>query len=316
MAAWGDTDLSLDEDDLTQQLTLNWGFSDSSSMFIRYAEAFKPGGFSRGTSSFTVTSKGIYDAEEAESIEIGGRFGFADGKGQANVTLYSTDYKNRQVGEQVSDPTTGVTQLIFTNAADSSIEGFEADLRYVAENGFLFSVAAAYSKGEFDSYENAACFRAEQNLSLGNCTPPVPRPPPLPPLPGGGSMDLSGTEFDGVPNWTIFASAGYDFALGSTLRMNLDANLTTYDDFDRTRPFASQTPYEFRHQDGYTMINARVAIYPDDGQWEVSAFGRNLGDEQYWQTQPEQVGIFGNAIAVVSRPATYGVTFRYNFGGN
>ena len=303
LAAWGDTDLSIDENELTHQLTVNWAFSDSSSVFLRYAEAYKPGGFSRGSSSFIVNTKGIYDAEQADSIEIGGRFGFADGRGQANITLFSTDYEDRQVEQRFDDPVTGITFLIFQNAANSSINGFEGDLRYIAGNGLRFNLGASYAKGEYDLFDDAACFRAEQQMRLGGC------------MPGGGSIDLSGTEFDGVPNWTVVAGLGYDFALGSNLRMNLDANLTTYDDFDRTRPFASQTPYQFREQDGFTLINARAAIYPGNGRWEIAAYGRNLTDERYWHTQPSEVGIFGNATAVISRPATYGLTFRYNFGG-
>ena len=214
LAAWGDTDLSLDENDLTHQLTVNWAFSDSSSVFFRYAEAFKPGGFSRGSSSFIVSTKGIYDAEKADSIEVGGRFGFANGRGQANVTLFSTDYEERQVEQRFDDPVTGVTFLIFQNAANSSINGLEGDLRYVADSGLRFSLAASYAKGEYDLFDDAACFRAEQRMMLGGCRP------------GGGSIDLSGTEFDGIPNWTITVGLGYDFALGGNLRMNLDMTST------------------------------------------------------------------------------------------
>ena len=303
LAAWGDTELSLDEDDLTQQLSVNWAYSDTSSVFFRYAEAFKPGGFSRGSAVFILTSKGQYDAEKADSFEIGGRFGFADGKGQANITLFDTGYENRQVQAQFVDPLSNQNFFTFQNAADSSIKGFEADLRYLADNGFRFNLAASYAKGEFDSYTNAPCFRAEQQMMLSNCRP------------GGGTMDLSGSDFDGLPDWTINAGAGYEFSFGNSLRMDLSANLTTYDDFDRTRPFASQTPYDFREQSGFTVINARAALYPEDGNWEIAAYGRNLTDEQNWQTQPGEIQIFGNAIAIVSRPATYGLTFRYNFGG-
>ena len=304
LAAWGDTDLAIDDDDLTQQLSLNWAIGDSSSLFVRYVEAYKPGGFSRGSSSFIISTKGVYDAEKADSLEFGGRLEFAEGKGQANITLFTTDYDNRQVTEQFDDPVTGATFFIFQNAAASSIKGFEGELRYLAGNGLRFNLAASYAKGEFDSYSNAPCFRAEQRMMLGGC---VPR---------GGSMDLSGSEFDGVPNWTIFAGAGYEFSVGSSMRMDLSVNLTTFDDFDRTRPFASQTPYDFRSQSGYTLMNARAALYPENRNWEIAAYGRNLGDEKYWQTQPGEIGIFGNALANISRPATYGLTLRYNFGGN
>ena len=67
---------------------------------------------SRGSSSFIISTKGVYDAEKADSLEFGGRFGFAGGKGQVNVTLFTTDYDNRQVTEQFDDPVTGATFFI------------------------------------------------------------------------------------------------------------------------------------------------------------------------------------------------------------
>ena len=299
IADWGDTDLALDEDDITQQIAVNWAYSDTSSAFIRYAEAFKPGGFSRGSSSFTVSTKGQYEAEVADSLEIGGRFGFADGRGRANLTLYTTNYENRQVQSQFDDPITGANVFLFINAADSSIDGFEADLTYLTEAGVTFKLGGNYVLGKFDTFDGASCTNAE---TQGGFCPT-------------GVMDLSGTQFNGQPNWSITGSASYDIALSDNLNLSLSGDFTTYDDFDNTRPFIDQiTGYEYQEQDGYTLLNVRAGIEPADGKWELALYGRNVTDELYWQTQPEAIGIFGTAQATVSRPATYGLSFRYNLG--
>ncbi len=296
---WGDTDLDLDENEITQQFSINWQFSENANVFIRYAEAFKPGGFSRGSSSFLVNTKGQYEAEEADSIEIGGHLRFAEGRGSANLTLFTTDYTNRQVNSQFDDPVTGATNFIFINAADSTIEGLEATASYIATNGLRMNLGVSYAKGKFDKFENAACFRGE--VQLGLCP--------------NGVMDLSDTDFDGQPDWNVVGGVGYEFGISDGLRMDVSADFSVYDDYDRTRTFSSQTPYDYRGQDGYTLINARLAIFPENRSWEVALWGRNLLDELYWQTQPGEVGIFGTAIANISRPLTYGATIRYNFGG-
>ena len=295
---WGDTDLDLDEDEVTQQVSVNWRFSDNANVFVRYAEAFKPGGFSRGSSSFLVNTKGVYQAEKADSIEIGGYLRFADGRGQANLTFFTTDYTNRQVNSQFDDPVTGATNFIFINAADSTIEGFEAAVSYITGVGLRMNLGMNYAKGEFDSFENAACFRAE--IRLGFCQ--------------GGVIDLSGTDFDGQPDWNLAGGLGYEFSVSGNLRMDISTDFSVYDDYDRARRNSSQLPYDYRSQDGYTLINARVALFPENRSWEVAVWGKNLADELYWQTQPGEVGIFGTAFANISRPATYGATFRYNFG--
>ncbi len=295
---WGGTGLELDEDDITQQISVNWRLNDDVNLFVRYAEAFKPGGFSRGSSSFLVNTKGQYEAEEADSIEIGGRLSFAEGRGQASATFFTTSYTNRQVNSQFDDPVTGATYFIFVNAADSTIEGFEAAVAYITTVGLRMSLGMSYAKGQFDEYENAACFRAE--IRQGLCP--------------NRSMDLSNTDFDGQPEWNLVGAIGYEFGLTDGLMADISADFSMYDDYDRSRRYSSELPYDYREQDGYTLINARLAVFPDSRAWEVAVWGRNLADELYWQTQPGEVGIFGTAVANISRPMTYGATFRYNFG--
>ena len=299
IAAWGDTDLSLAEDDITYQFALTWSYSDDSSLFIRYAEAFKPGGFSRGPSSFIVASKGQYDAEKADSLEAGGHFGFASGRGRANVTAFTVDYQDRQVQTQIIDPVTGSQFFLFNNATSSSIKGFEADVKYITESGVDLALGMNYTDGEYDSFTGAACFNIETRNGL--CP--------------NGTMDLSGTDFDGLPKWSISGGAGYEFSISRGLNLKLRADFTMYDDFENTRPFAGQTPgNEYREQDGYTLVNLRAAIAPENGKWEVAVYGRNVTDELYWQTQPGQIGTFGTAEATVSRPDSWGLSFRYNIG--
>ena len=300
LAAWGgDTSLKRTDRDFTPDIALRWNFSDAGSLFARYVEGFKAGGFSRGSSSFIVSTKGAYDPEQARSVELGGRFSFLDDRLRWNLVAYRTKYKNQQVAAGFIDPVSGASFFIFINAAESTIQGLETDLTFAAENGFFAKWSLALNDTKYDSFANAECLHSER--LAGDCDP------------NGRTIDLSGTEFDGLPDWTMSVSLGYDFDLGRDLGMLLSVDGAIYDDWDNTRP-SQRTFQEHREQDGFSVWNLRAALYSKDRRWEVAAWGRNVTDKLYWLRQPGGVGIFGTADANASRPATYGLSVRYNLG--
>ena len=293
----GNTDLILAENDVNHQLSLNYTYSDSATYFVRYVDGFKPGGFSRGNSSFITVNKGQYSAEEASSIEVGARLNFLDDSLRINTVFYFTDYENQQVAAQIVDPVTLAVSQIFVNAAESTVRGFEADLAYANDNGLRFFLNGALTLGEFDSYTNAACFNIE--AATGACDAST------------NSLDLSGTDFDGQPDWTMSVGLSQDINLSDTILLKLGADLSIFDDFDDTRPTTAR--FDYRSQDGFSVLNLRAAITDTEGVWEAAVYGRNVTDELYWFNQPQQPGPFGTANAPISRPANYGVQLRYNF---
>ena len=302
LAAWGgDTSLERTDRDFTPDIALRWNFSDAGSLFARYVEGFKAGGFSRGSSSFVVSTKGTYDPEQARSVELGGRFSFLDDRLRWNLVAYRTKYRNQQVNSAFVEPVSGATFFIYINAAESTIQGLETDLSFTAENGFFAKGSLALNNTKYDSFVNAECFHSER--LAGDCGP------------NGRTIDLSGTKFDGLPDWTLSVSLGYDWDLGRGLGLLLSLDGAIYDDWDNTRP-SQRTFQEHREQDGFSVWNLRTALYSKNRRWEVAAWGRNLTDELYWLRQPEGVGVFGTANANVSRPATYGLSIRYNLGGS
>lgn len=301
LAAWGgDTSLERTDRDFTPDIALRWNFSDAGSLFARYVEGFKAGGFSRGGSSFIVATKGAYDPEQARSVELGSRFSFMDDRLRWNLVAYRTKYKNQQVNSAFVEPRSGATFFIFINAAESSIQGLETDLSFVAGNGFFAKGSLAVIDAEYDSFPNAQCLHSER--LAGDCAP-------------NGTIDLGGSKFDGLPNWTLSLSAGYDFNLGRNLGLLLSVDGALYDEWDVTRP-SQRTFQDHREQDGFSIWNLRAALYSQNRRWEVAAWGRNVTDQLYWLRQPEGVGVFGTAQANASRPATYGLSVRYNLGGS
>lgn len=325
--------LEIDDDNLDHQFSLRWRPTDEMSAFVRYVTGYKAGGFSRGSSSYIVSTHGIYDAEKAQSVEIGGKWTLLEDRLRINATLFNTNYDDRQVNSAFADPETGATFFIFVNAAESTIRGLEADASYISDNGLTFRFAAATLDALYDSFENGQCTAretAEMNRAI-MAAGFVSQLPGRPPGPDGrnpgiigiegptgckvialgpsGVKNLSGTEFDGQPNWSMNFSLGRDFTAGNLL-VRLNADYALYADFDETRPDSN---FDWRTQEGFGVLNLRGSIGSPEGTWDLALYGRNVTDELYWLNQPGDINIFGTASAQVSRPATYGLTYRYNF---
>ena len=297
LAAWGDTSLYRKDDDVSPDIALRWNFGDTDAAFLRYVEGFKAGGFSRATSALSTVAKGAYDPETAKSVELGIRMAFFDRQLRWNGVLYNTEYKNQQVRSTFVDEVTLSPQFIFINAAEATIRGFETDISYSASNGFFANWAMAYNDTGYDSFTNSQCFTSER--ADGDCQN------------GGTTLDLSGREFDGLPDWTMNIGLGYDFTYGNDLGLRLTVDGVIFDDWDNTRP-SQRSFQEHREQDSFSVWNARAELYRES--WSIALYGRNITDELYWMKQPDGIGVFGVASANVSRPATFGLTLRYNFG--
>ena len=321
-AMGGNTDLELDDSDQDYQLSISYDINDEVTGFARYVTGFKAGGFSRGGSSYRVSTKGAYDSEKATSFEFGARFDYE--RLRANITFYRTEYEDRQVEagfiDVVTDPATGVStetrSLIFVNAAESTVQGFEADLTYVASFGTRLQLGLAYLDSEWDSYENAGCLPREAgNRLLG--LPTFPGGPPGTPAPSSPdcvaqSIDLSGTEFDGVPDWNLVVGLSHDFQLGDSLILGFGVDASVFDDYDDTRGQSDQFAYDYRTQSGFALVNVRAVLSNPDAGWQIAAYGRNITDEEYWLVQPVGENPFGTTTASYARPASYGVQLRYD----
>ncbi len=321
-AMGGNTDLEFEDDNVDYQLNVLYQFNDEITGFARYVTGYKAGGFSRGGSSFRVSTKGAYDSEEAASFEVGARFDY--GNWRANATVYHTSYDDRQVEagfvDNITDPVTGVTtstrSLIFINAAEATVQGFEADLTYLASFGTTFNAGMAYIDSEYDNYDNAGCLSIEAGNPL-LALPTFPGGPPGTPLPASPdcvnqNIDLSGTSFDGVPEWNIVLGISHTFAITDGMSLDVGVDASIFDDFEDERGQPAEFSRPFREQDGFTLLNARIALVSNEGTWEIAAYGRNMLDEAYWTNQPVGENPFGTTTASYSRPESYGLQLRYN----
>ena len=199
---------------------------------------------------------------------------------------------------------------------------------YLAENGFTLGYAVAYTDASFDQFDSAPCTNNE-TVDLNAALVASGLPLSSPGIVGitgatgcralnasatgafpSGAKDLSDSDFDGQPNWSMTFALGYGFNVSNNYMVMLNGDYAWFSEFDETRPLSN---VDFRSQDSFGLLNLRASLAPIDGSWEVALYARNVTDEEYWLSQPGDVSFFGGASAQYNRTASYGATLRYNF---
>ena len=224
-----------------------------------------------------------YDEEEVISYEVGFKSRFNQNRTQLNASAFYYDYEDLQVGKVVQ------LNAIIENAAEATIYGAEAELDTLLTDQFRLSAGISILETEYDSF-------ITEDIDL----------------PGAPEVSLAGNELPRAPGFTSSVSAQYDLPLGSL------GELETWFNWQHT---GNQffTPFNRGNfeQDSYHLINARVTWKPN-GNWEVSVYGNNLGDKEYF-TNGFQSGVPTPGVDrvvpqfFVGAPRTCGIRVRYLF---
>jgi len=130
----------------------------------------------------------------------------------------------------------------------------------------------------------------------------------------GPPLDLSNFRItDRQPDWTVNASVGHTFSLASGGQFT--ALLGVYSqgeyEWEPNTLLGDTTPC---FQDSYSRFRTRGTYIPAAGNWEVSVFGENIGDERYFTFC--EGGRSGVNIAQYGRPDWWGMEFVARFGEN
>ena len=242
-----------------------------------YRQGYKSGGF-QSLPGNAVLAANVYEPEQVKSYEIGAKTQFLDNRLRVNIALFDTRIDDQQI---LRIPSAGLS--IIDNAGKTRTKGMDVAVSAVLSEYFRVDWAATFQKARFDEY-------------LTNCA---------------GSPPVCATNFAGnrqlrSPDFQTSVTAEAMIPLGSsgelTLRGEYSYQSKVY--FDAAN---ISTPGAF--QPGYGIFNARITYTPPTGNWDVSIFGKNLTDKEYFRnialSGPSGVGTPGD-------PLTYGLTFNWH----
>lgn len=276
-----DTDLS----EVTGRVGLEYDLTQDAMFYASIARGVKSGGFT----TYNATSATPFKPEIVIAYEAGIKSDLFDGRLRANGAVFFYDYENQQVQGLEYDRETGRLGKI-TNVPKSEIYGGEIELVWMPIDGLTISQNFGYKKGKYTEYfaiDGAATDAAN----------PVDGPWDI-----IITNDRSGEPLQ-FPKFNYGGSVAYDWDMGGWA-MRAETNYNQRDDI-YSAASASVLP-------GYWLWNANLSMGPQDANWRVGLWARNLFNTYYEETRN---GFNGSARPTTSpgQGRTVGVRLMMDF---
>lgn len=259
----------------TPSVTLEYEATENIFLFAGYSEGFKSGGYNLGN------LQPSFDPEEIEQYEIGVRSDWLGGSLRANITGFYYDYTDLQVSK-VNGPV-----ITIENAASARLYGADIELFAQLSDQLRVDVTAGLLHTEFKDYSSFD---------------------PARPAAIFGEFDLAGNELTQAPSYTVNLGAEYTVPTDiGEFRIRAEGRFV-----DRVWLTAFNTDH--LSQDAYQWFNASLTYDSPNNDWYVSAFVRNIGNEDIVSAALVGSGLVGFPInGSYEPPRTYGVTMERRF---
>ncbi len=278
------THLENDWTEVSGRVSLTYRWSDEVSTYVTGARGFKGGEINGAPGNADNIS--LSGPEFLTSVEVGIKAELWDRRTRLNLSGFYYDFTDQQVF--VEEPTaTGSTSQVISNAGSSTIYGVEAQAVIVPAENLRLNLTAAYMEAEFDEF-------LIDPHDLDN---------------DGDLKDKSGNKLANAPELFLSALARYDIPLAHGGKVTLQADANLQDD-----RFFTVDNNPFLAQDSYWLVGARVTYLPPGENWDLSFWGKNLTDEEYFVGGFDFRGLAGSIYPLsVGERMTWGVTGNYRF---
>ena len=300
---------SADFNQLQPKVTLSWAASDQVNWYASYGMGFRSGGFNSVGTSDTLNfwfNSGFggpgeavdaqlqitddYDKEVSTSLELGFKGEFNDRRVRVNAAAFRTDVDDNQFFEFFAGPF-GLLRTV-TTIDELSIQGFEIDATFAMTESLSIYGGAGFLDSEIRKNRN-------RPLSVGNDVPQAPN----------NSSNL-GVQWVSSVRSGIDLVARVDYQRVGKMHFHTLQGEQTPTIWNAFFAPGFNSDFSKSARDSYHTVDARISLEAAD--WTITAWGRNITDEQYLQEvipAPEFGGTFNHPSA---RDA-YGVDFTYRF---
>jgi len=273
----GDSDLTVtsSESPFTWSLSPRWQINDNSSVYLRIATGFRPGGPNVVPPAAPPTTPRTYDSDSLTSYELGYKMTSSDGKFALDAAAYFLDWEDVQLIAVIDG--IGVN----ANGGTAESQGLEFAASFYPTDGLVLALNAAYT-----------------DAKLTQDTDPIV----------GG---ISGDPLAYVPDWSFGLSADYEWTVRGDSTAYVGGNLGYIG--DRPGELGNlDNNGNLRMIDGYSTLNLRAGI--EVGRWLFEVYGKNVTDELGINSvEAGDVAVTGRVETGIIRPRTFGVKVGLNF---
>jgi iron complex outermembrane receptor protein len=246
------------ESNVSPAVTLSWHPTPDSTLYAAYKTGFKAGGISNpALEAVDSTPQSLeYGPEKVKGFEGGLKFKDSEINLSGDLDIYHYQF----TGLQLSTFNSQLSTFFIQNAADSTVQGAEADLRWRPVRELTLNGAVGYNRARYDSFPAAECYDG-QTVSQG-CV--------------NAGQNLSGRPLIRAPRWSY--TLGLDWERSVTDRWML--GLTTDLKFSSGYYF-STTDAPFNYQSGFYLLDAGIHLSTSDKKWDLAVIGKNLTNRFY-----------------------------------
>jgi iron complex outermembrane receptor protein len=285
---------SLSESRTTFRLVAEYDLTSSAMAYASYETGYRSGGFN------TAVGFETYEPEYLYASTLGLKSRLMENRLQLNVEAFYWQYKNEQVSHVGLD-LTGRTTNFIQNVGAATIKGIELEGLAQVTSNTRITADIQYLDARDDNFTYFQSAAATAPIPLTGCPFALSAANPA-----VYAVNCAGKPAFNAPKWTL--------NLGVEQRIPVGANRIT---------LSADTVYRSSRYNGFEYLpqeligpdwtsNASVGYGPDDDQWRVSAYIRNIGNERvpgFATINPQtQTLVFG-----LSSPRTYGVTLNGRF---
>jgi iron complex outermembrane recepter protein len=277
-------------------------WNDRVMTYASAARGYKGGGFnldrvqssdglSSGGPGITPVDDTSFPGEFVDSYELGAKTTWAGGNLLLNATLFHQTYDDFQLNSFLG------TSFVVRSIPEVVSQGVDAEILWqpAAVEGLMLQGGLMYADTTYGDDIPGADF-----------------------APGGQLYKLPGAQMSFAPEWSGSLSATYEWGFGNDLVGRFNVGAKYMSDYNTGSDLDDE-----KLQDAFTVVNARLGVGSRDRRWMVELWGLNVFDEDYVQVgfdgplqavgSPEPGDPMNTYNAFLGAPATYGVTFRFNY---
>lgn len=264
------------------KFTLDYHFSDDAMAFITYSTGYKGGGFQWAVTDPLLAQR-VFDPEEVRYYEAGLKTQWLNRRLTVNIAAFYNDYKDLQVQRIVATSTGGASGVI-TNAANSTIKGFELEVLARPLPELLLSFGYGYLDAQYDDYVFDEF------------------------------IDYSDTRMVRSPKHTLNAAVDYTIPVRDSDEISVRADWSYSSSyFHEPGEAMIPAPQPQAREDGYHLVNLRASYA--SGAWRLTGYVNNVFDKAYRQAllaYPPIGDNPGQNIGYPARPRMYGLEIGWS----
>ena len=284
------------ERDLSGTVKLAYRLSPEFLTYVSYARGYKAGGFNLDRvacpnapgcqpGSLAAVRNTGFPAEFADSYEVGVKSTLFDRTLLLNATLFLQHFRNFQLN------TFNGLVFVVDSVPDVYSRGVDADFVWLPTQNLSFQGGITVADTKFTDGDQS-------------------------------SLTANGQQFLGAPGSRLPLAPLYSWSLSGTYSHDLVADLVGRLTVGIKYSSSYNTGSDLdprKEQDAFALVNARVAVGPENGRYSVEFWAENLFDTNYQQVAfdaPFQnVPTNGTGVidAFLGQPRTFGATFRVKF---